>query len=299
MSQPFEPLCLQRREEYVKRLAACPQKTSDYSFANIWGWAEEYGLEWRFGDSHVWLRQTRPEPVLWAPVGPWFDVDWSACPSLAGVDRFIRVPETLALHWREKLPQRVELIESRGHWDYIYSVKELIDLSGNRFHRKKNMLHQFTKKYLHSFFPMDEECVEAVLEMQNQWCEWRECEDSGALVAENVAIARVLQCWDRIPCLLGGSLYVEGKMVAYTVAEELTPDTLVIHFEKAEPEYRGAYQAINQMFLSSEGNGYTLVNREQDLDDEGLRKAKLSYNPVEFGKKYEVLLRPADAASAI
>ena len=33
-----------------------------------------------------------------------------------------------------------------------------------------------------------------------------------------------------------------------------------------------------------------LVNREQDLNDPGLHKAKLSYHPVEFLQKYRVTL---------
>jgi hypothetical protein len=290
MPLQFEPVRLAMQEEYLKRLAACPQKTSDYSFANVYGWAEEYGLELGFGDSHVWIRQTRPEPVLWAPVGPWHTVDWAKCPSLRGAGRLTRVPLELGLLWKEALGQAVELHEARGHWDYVYDVAELVELRGNRFHRKKNLLNQFLKKYDYTYHPMDADCVEAVLEMQAEWCMWRECEDSGPLVAENQAIARVLQSWDRIPGLMGGSLYVDGRMAAYTVAEELSPNVLVIHFEKGRPEYRGVYQAINQMFLAEQGRDFELVNREQDLDDEGLRKAKLSYNPVAFNEKYEAVV---------
>ena len=70
------------------------------------------------------------------------------------------------------------------------------------------------------------------------------------------------------------------------MAEKLGANTLVIHFEKGNPDYKGVYQAINQMFLEHFGNPDILVNREQDLGDAGLRKAKLSYHPVDYLKKF-------------
>jgi hypothetical protein len=88
---------------------------------------------------------------------------------------------------------------------------------------------------------------------------------------------------------MGGAILVDQKMVAYTVAEKTSEDTLIIHFEKGDPEYKGVYQAINQMFFEHSGKNCATVNREQDLDDEGLRKAKLSYNPVGFPTKYDVV----------
>jgi len=124
--------------------------------------------------------------------------------------------------------------------------------------------------------------------MQQDWCDWHECEDSDPLLMENAAIARVMQYWDRMEGLYGGALHVDGHMVAYTVAEKLDERSLVIHFEKGKPEFAGVYQAINQMFLTDAGQDCEFVNREQDLDDPGLRKAKLSYNPVGFLKKYTV-----------
>ena len=65
-------------------------------------------------------------------------------------------------------------------------------------------------------------------------------------------------------------------------------DTIVIHFEKGDTRFKGIYQAINKHFLAAQENRFTFVNREQDLGDEGLRKAKLSYNPVTFMQKYDV-----------
>lgn len=288
MKRTFEPIRLAGREEYLSRLAACPQKVSDYSFANLWGWCEEYGLEWSFGDSHVWLRQTIPHTVLWAPVGPWESVDWSRCPTLGGGGTFTRVPARLAAIWTAALPDRVECGEAREHWDYVYSIPELVKLSGNRFHKKKNLLAQFAKSYDFDYRPLSADCIEEVLQMQMEWCQWREAECESTLRAENRAIARVVKDWDRLPNLLGGAIRVEGRMIAYTVAEPLDASMLVIHFEKGHTAFKGVYQAINQMFLTNQGEGYAYVNREQDLGDEGLRKAKLSYNPVSFLKKCAV-----------
>ena len=60
----------------------------------------------------------------------------------------------------------------------------------------------------------------------------------------------------------------------------------IIHIEKANPEIRGLYQFINQQFLLAEFPEVKLVNREDDLGQEGLRKAKMSYNPCGFARKY-------------
>jgi hypothetical protein len=45
------------------------------------------------------------------------------------------------------------------------------------------------------------------------------------------------------------------------------------------------------MFLAHLTDDYKWVNREQDLGEEGLRQAKLSYNPVDFLRKYRVILK--------
>jgi len=290
VSTIYTSLSLDGQAKYLASLAACPQKVSDYSFANLWGWCEEYGLEWHFGDTHVWIRQGGENGVRWAPVGPWETMDWTHCPVLTKGGTFIRVPEKLAALWSGALPGRVKLTEAREHWDYIYSISDLINLSGNRFHKKRNLLSQFIRTYDFDYHPLTADCIEEVLQMQLEWSQWRESEDDATLKAENTAIARVVKNWDRLPNLLGGAIRIDGRMIAYTVAEALDNSTLVIHFEKGHTGFRGIYQAINQMFLEHQAKEHTLVNREQDLGDEGLRQAKLSYNPVEFLKKYTVVI---------
>jgi hypothetical protein len=135
--------------------------------------------------------------------------------------------------------------------------------------------------------------VETVLNMQTEWCRWHDCEQSEALLAENDAVARVLAHWNDIPGLCGGIIRIDGVPVAYTLAEPLNSDTLVIHFEKAANGVKGAYQAINYLFCNDVGKNFLYINREQDLGDEGLRRAKLSYHPVDFTRKCAVIVKQA------
>ena len=285
----FTPIELERADAYQQHLLQTPQVASDYSFVNIWGWAREYGLEWAFQDDLVWLRQTEPHLVYWAPVGPWQHIDWPAV-----LDRdmlatgFKRVPEVLAELWREQSIQDLAIEEDRANWDYVYDVEELVALSGNRFHKKKNLLNQFKNQSTHRFESFSAAMIDEALALQDDWCTWRDCEDSEVLAAENRAIQRVFISWKHFPELLGGAITVEGLIVAYTIAEPLDKDTVVIHFEKGCPAHKGIYQAINQMFLASLEDRFRFVNREQDLGDPGLRKAKMSYHPVAFNKKYRL-----------
>ncbi|ACS80389.1 DUF2156 domain-containing protein [Maridesulfovibrio salexigens] len=293
MNNEFKPITLECQDEFEKALAACPQRTSDFTFANIWGWTEHYGLEISCGKSGlIHVRQTKPEVINWAPIGDWFSADWEKCELMSTPGtKFTRIPEKLALHLKEIFGDKIEITENRDHFDYIYSVQELIELRGNRFHKKKNLYRQFMKKYDYEYREITPDCVEEVLEMQLEWYRWQEEKNfSPALVAENEAIAKVLKEMDTIKNLTGGTLRIDNRIIAYTIAEPLGEDTIVIHFEKGNTYFKGVYQAINQMFLENNASDKKFVNREQDLGEPGLRKAKESYNPVHFMKKYELVV---------
>lgn len=290
MSLYFEPISLHGQAEYLKYFAGCPQQTSDYSFINLWGWAEEYGLTWAWTEKLVWIKQMKPAVQYWAPVGFWEMVDWNRhLMEFPGMNStFIRVPENLLSLWEKNVDLPLSVQEAREHWDYIYDLNELVELKGNRFHKKKNLLAQFTKKIEFQFSPLTTDIIGKALAMQQSWCTWRDCESVEALAAENRVIARVLNVWEKLDGIHGGAILADDKLIAYTVAEGLDDDTLLIHFEKGDSEYKGVYQAINQLFLEHGKWDYKWVNREQDLGDEGLRKAKMSYHPLEFNKKYRI-----------
>lgn len=291
----FTPLSMDRMEEYHDLFGYCNEKASDYSYVNIWGWTEERHYEWAFAHQLCWLRVTSgSSPAWWAPVGNWNRLDWAELLSEAvppGIV-FERTPQGLADIWTEQLGSRIRIEEQRAEWEYLYEYDKMVALSGNKYHKKKNLLAQFKKLYDYTYQPICFKCIESIRKMQEEWCEWRGCDESPGLIAENTAIARVLEQWEKLPGILGGALSVrepdgESKIIAYTVAEDLGDGTVVIHFEKGLDRYKGVYQAINQMFLA-DSTGFNIVNREQDMGSEGIRQAKESYNPIGFLKKYKI-----------
>jgi hypothetical protein len=298
MPDGFTPVTVNLLDRYEEYFARTPRRAADFTATNIWGWAGHYGLGLGFRRNLCWVCQTRPEVRFWAPVGDWNGEDWEACPEISAGVTLHRVPEDLADLLQARLDPgrtgRITQEESRGQWEYLYSREELATLRGNRFHRKKNHVNAFFRQYGEDYRSLNvrdnPRSIDDVLALQEDWCRWRDCEHSPALQAENDAIFRVVGNWARFRNLRGGALYVDGVMVAFAIGEPLDHDTLVVHFEKVQPDYRGVYQAINNTFIRYEGEGFSFVNREQDMDEEGLRQDKETYNPVGFLKKSRLVI---------
>lgn len=295
MNTTFTPVTLELLDKYMAYFRATPRRSADYTFTNLWGWAEQYGLELSFREDLCWIRQTRPFTQLWAPVGDWEHADWDIHPEIRMGTILHRVPDELSSLMQTRLGSKRTAVEPvRDQWEYLYSREELATLNGNKFHKKKNLVNQFRKLYGMDYRPLDMQTnpsgLEDVLRLQEAWLRWRDNGDDPSLQAENDAIFRVVNNWTRLPGLMGGSLYVENTMVAFTIGEPLGAGSLVLHFEKVLPGYKGVYQAINNAFAQHAPEDCTTLNREQDLGDDGMRQAKETYNPIGFVQKVTLRL---------
>lgn len=179
-----------------------------------------------------------------------------------------------------------EISEDRDNFDYLYSRSELSTLAGRRFHRKKNLVNFFLGSYGYEARPLTNEYMRDARTVLDAWRESHEPGDYEA-AREALDMAGALG-------LCGAIYFVEGAPAAYTLGEELNRTTFVIHFEKGVSVYKGLMQFVNKSFASILPEKYEMINREQDLGDAGLRKAKMSYRPVRFIKKYRVAPPRAD-----
>ena len=187
--------------------------------------------------------------------------------------------------------------------DYIYDAQALKALSGKKYQAKRNFANGFRRLYRWRFEPICESNMEECLQMNDEWCRRNGCGQDFWKNNEFCAVRVALNNYKALD-LDGGLLRVDGNVVAFTIGERTSSDTLLVHIEKALTEYRGAYQAMSQEFLGymdgvlrqreniPEGTpAFTLVNREDDSGDENLRKAKMEYHPIEIKEKYLVFLK--------
>ena len=167
-------------------------------------------------------------------------------------------------------------------WDYIYNAEDLIKLKGKKFHGKRNHINKFDSLYDYEFTALEPAHVPLCLELLDVWVS--ENDPSPSIAAEDLAIREALDHFTQMG-LMGGCLFIDGKLGGFTLGQPLNDEMFVIHVEKALYGYEGIYSKINQCFAARNCAEYKYINREEDMGIEGLRKSKMSYNPVRLLKK--------------
>lgn len=188
------------------------------------------------------------------------------------------------------LPEITEYEEDRDNWDYVYLAEKLATLSGRKYHSKKNHLNAFLKEHPeHVYEEITPENVSECIAFSEKWCEKRSTEDP-SIKCEYCAIKVALNNFKALE-LKGGLIRINGEVQAFSFGEKMNDKMAVIHVEKAHPEIRGLYTAINQEFVKNTWTDCLYINREEDMGKESLRKAKESYKPEFMVKKYNTIIK--------
>jgi hypothetical protein len=287
-------LALENKALFVHLFTRFPPMISEFTFTNLFIWRLCYQIKITRFQNFLCLLSDRGESSFFFP--PIGEGDVIECyqrllQHLGGkgiAPKIVRVPEAAVAQFDLKASgMKAEL--DRNQCDYVYLVQDLIELKGRKYHRKRNHIKQFQEKYAYQYLSLTPEWVPQCLQLENDWCDLRQCEAIPGLMNESLAIKEAFSHFEELG-VKGGAILIDGKVEAFTLGDPLNPETVVIHIEKANPAYEGLYPTINQTFLEHQWSGYTYVNREQDLGEEGLRKAKESYFPHHMVNKYTITL---------
>ena len=280
-----KPLCDQLFNQF-------PPQISEFTFTNLFIWRQAYQIKISHLQNFLCLlSEQEGSSFFFPPIGEGDVIECyqSLLQYLRGKGispKIVRVPEAVVaeIDWKTS-GMKAEL--DRNQSDYVYLVQDLTELKGRKYHRKRNHIKQFQEKYSYQYIPLTPEWIPQCLQLETEWCDLRQCEASPGLLNESLAIKEAFTHYEELG-VKGGAILINAKVEAFTLGDPLNPETVVIHIEKANPAYEGLYPTINQAFLEYQWSGYTYINREQDLGEEGLRKAKESYFPHHLVNKYTV-----------
>lgn len=280
----FRPITIKDREWVQKHLQKANIRSCEYSFVNNFIWGKQYQLGIaEIEGFYCSMSGGDNEKVYSFPVGTG---DVKHVLELLMEDAKERnipfvvrglVTEQLDL-LNELFPNMFESSSSRDEADYLYTVEKLSKLSGKKLHGKRNHIARFKDNPNWIYEDISAVNMDDCLQMNKEWCAMYKCIEDPSLNHELCAVKQAFAHYEELG-LVGGLIRREGKVIAYTIGSKINEDTFDVHIEKAFPDIQGAYPMINQQFIMHNCMEYTYVNREEDLGDEGLRKAKLSYYP--------------------
>lgn len=273
-------------EVFLEHPAEISERTSASLF--IWrGDGRRSGLSQLEGHLLISWERRRFGSVLLEPVGPDPDrvIGVLQEPDMASTNGFAGVfglVEPLVGRLRSA---GMTLESVRDDWDYVYRVSDLAELRGPKYHTQRKEIKKATSQHDISYEPMTAERRQSCLELEEVWCDMKHCTIDKHSSAEDMALREALTHMENLD-IFGGVVLVDGNVQALTIGERLNASTAVVHFEKANPSMRGLYQVMNQRFCDQALSDFEFVNREQDVGEPGLRRAKEGYHPHHFVEKH-------------
>lgn len=290
----FREITLEDQDWITELLGYSDYMGCEYSFANNMAWRRLYqSTICRFQDFYINKSEDKDGFYFTFPAGRG-DITEAvyAMREYANAHGrplvLIGVTEPVLAVMQEKFPDAFTATLPEESADYIYLAEDLRTLAGRKYHQKRNHLKRF-QAYGAVYAPLTQADFDDCIVFSSQQYAEKGGIDDFSSQNEQFAIHTFFSNFDRFG-LMGATLRVDGKLVAFSIAEKLNSNTLCVHIEKADVSFEGAYAAINNtLVLHAAGEEILYVNREEDLGIPGLRKAKQSYHPTFMLQKYRLV----------
>ena len=260
-------------------------ESCERSWANLMLYSDTYDWHYSLLENRLWIVSFK-ESYIFFPLGGFIEPEELARYYQSFLQRFDKeavigdVPEKyLSVYPAANDIFNLEL--DPGEADYIYTLEHLQSFSGSKLRKRHNQVRQFDREYENCWkvesitFDMLDEIIEfAARQSSGYWSE-----DTG--LEECLAFGRLKSVWQMPSAGLAGiALYVKNSLAGFSIYSSLNRTLADIHFEKADHSFRGCGAKLTSLLVDDLlKNGYTYMNREQDLNDVGLRRAKQALDP--------------------
>lgn len=291
----FQPVRLEDREWALPLLRKGNMRGCQYSFANIFAWGEIYHQRLARQGDYILIESGTDERFYLYPCGEGdlkaaFEAIFQDSCAQGKPPCFWGITQEQKEEMERLFPGKFAFEPHDHTWDYLYNIEKLATLAGKKLHGKRNHINRFLAQNQDwRFEPLNPENILECREMNRLWRKANDEKDDENMELESMALRRVFDHYEELE-MEGGLLRVNGQVVAFTMGSRVSDDTFDVQFEKALTQVEGAYPMINREFARYIQEKYpdiVYLNREEDMGEEGLRKAKQSYYPDIWLEKYE------------
>ncbi|MDO4869197.1 MAG: phosphatidylglycerol lysyltransferase domain-containing protein [Bacillota bacterium] len=298
-------ITIEDRALLEKYLDGYEYKTSGLSFSAQYMWRDINQFSWDIigdymcitGVSHLELEDGIILPFMFPPLtcNGEYDKESLRETIYMAKERFEKQGQPFSLrlvpfHLMEIIKEAVPELswaDDRPNYDYIYLTQDLIELKGRDFHSKKNHLNYFKKTFDYEYVQLTSDMADDAMKFIDEFNQRKDvpANEMELLKMEEEAMKDVFENLEKVG-YEAGAILIDGKIEAIAVGGHLGSKMITEHVEKANVNYRGLYQAINNEFCKHTAAWAKYINREEDMGIPNLRKAKLSYRPVKLLEKY-------------
>ena len=267
----------------------------EYNFATVFLWDVNDTMMMAAEDGILFIYNTFYNSIVFMP--PYMKNDSDFLKAVGKISEYAR-EKKIVYRLRGLRPEQAALLDekkfltasSRNDYDYIYNSDDLKYLRGKAFHSKRNFVTRFENTYNYTvsdYTPEDYDGLMALYEI------WKDESSHSTLEVEKKAVERAFKYHKQLDLRIA-VIKVDGKYAGFSVSSIECNGIVHTIFEKGLTEYVGIYQAINKFAAQRYFPDGTFVNRQEDMGIEGLRRAKLSYNPVMLYEKHFAEERAVD-----
>ena len=280
----FKIIELEDRNLLAAAIARHPSEVCELHFANIFAWRNfEHSKLTVINGNICVLCESPTEPAYFLqPIGE-NDLEGTLRACLSFAPRLSRVEEAFATRYGG--PYRCAL--DRDNFDYVYLSEDLIGLKGKKYDGKRNRIRKFENGHTYEYARLTRDHLPGCHELLARWLEVKAGRDGFLGNVWRIVIEEGLAHSDELG-FRGGVFEVGGRVAGFSLGARLTPEMAVISVEIVDPCYDGLSQLVNREFVRREWSDCRFINREQDNGIPGLRRAKTSYHPHHFVKKYNI-----------
>lgn len=287
----FKKLELEDIPKILPFLNSFSSHLSDFTIGGLFMWRDYFNIEYLIKDESLFFKLDLAERknMFTFPIGIDFRKNIEFLKKYSTLNNLPLIFSIISDKELSILKENYEIVDIKNEraWeDYFYLSEDLIELKGRKFNTQRNHINKFIRTYPeYQLVEINKDNINLAIDFLINFYKEYEKTSSISIEEKNITF-ELLDNYFKYN-MLGGMLKVDDKIIGISVGEIIN-DTLFIHTEKADRNYLGVYQMLNNEFAKHYGENTTYINREEDVGDEGLRRAKLMYNPVELLKKYIV-----------